>query len=134
MGYHADTSLGRGLESDENEVTPPREPMVGVKYYLMTGREFPFCRRHYRISIQLARPSTAENWVQGSLKVNLYGDAGIIHDLDLTNTGSAKLEHGTTHSIVVTHPADLGGKIRKVSTFIGKLEKPYVHWQFNYDI
>lgn len=34
--------------------------------------------------------------------------------MDLTPTEDIKLEHGTTHMVVMSHPADLGGKIRKV--------------------
>lgn len=40
--------------------------------------------RHYRITINLARPPTAESWVQGFMKVTLYAENGIIRDVDLT--------------------------------------------------
>lgn len=42
MGYHADTS-----PVIENEIsTQPKLPdLIGNKYYLTTGREFPFCRK-----------------------------------------------------------------------------------------
>lgn len=40
--------------------------------------------RHYRITINLARPSTAESWVQGFMKVTLHADKGVIRNMDLT--------------------------------------------------
>lgn len=30
----------------------------------------------------------------------------------------SRLEHGTTYTIVVTHPMDLGGKVRKVNIIL----------------
>jgi pancreatic triacylglycerol lipase len=54
----------------------------------------------------------AESWVQGFIKAALHSSAGVIH-VDLT-PGETKLEHGTTFTSVVSHPADLGGNIKKV--------------------
>lgn len=40
--------------------------------------------RHYRITINLARPPTAESWVQGYMKVTLHAENGVIRNMDLT--------------------------------------------------
>jgi pancreatic triacylglycerol lipase len=109
MGYHANTSPG----IENNEINPSKmSDLIGNKYYLTTGREFPFCRRLYRVRIELAKPKMAESWVQGFIKAALHSSAGVIH-VDLT-PGETKLEHGTTFTSVVSHPADLGGNIKKV--------------------
>ncbi|KAL4706568.1 hypothetical protein ACJJTC_015766 [Scirpophaga incertulas] len=118
MGFHADSSPGLIANKDnetENEVYPSEErDTIGAKYYLSTGKEQPFCHRHYKVSIQLANPKGAESWVQGFLKVTLLSDRGVIRGMDLTPNNYVKLEHGTAYTIVVTHPMDLGGKVRKV--------------------
>lgn len=115
MGYHAQPMKFRRSENEENEVTPIKErPQEYAKYFLMTGREFPYCRRHYRITLELAHPNMAENWVQGSVRITMHGNTQTIYDLDLTDGVSTKLEHGATYSIVVVHPADLAGRMKKV--------------------
>ncbi|KAK9696432.1 Lipase [Popillia japonica] len=110
MGYHSDISPGL-----ENEISPQvrLQGNIGNKFFTTTGREFPFCHRLYRINLELANPPTAENWVQGFLKASLHSSAGVIH-LDLTPSGDMKLEHGSSYSMVLSHPADLGGNIKKV--------------------
>ncbi|KAF2902054.1 hypothetical protein ILUMI_04153 [Ignelater luminosus] len=111
MGYHTDSSPGL-----ENEIAPQStrfQDTMGTKFFTTTGREYPYCHRLYRVSIQLARPPTAEPWVQGFIKASLHSPSGVVH-LDLTPSGDMKLEHGTTYSVVVSHPADLGGNIKKV--------------------
>lgn len=107
--------------SSENDVVPsqnvlrePAAPQPG-KYYLATGKEFPYCQRHYRFTIQLAKPRNAESWVQGTLNAAIYSDRGAIKNMELTPKGSsARLEHGTTYQVVVTNPHDIGDRIRKV--------------------
>lgn len=69
--------------------------------------------RQYRVRIELAKPTMAESWVQGFVKGSIYSSAGVI-DIDLTPSGDTKLEHGTTYTVLVSHPADLGGNIKKV--------------------
>ena len=39
---------------------------------------------HYLLELQLAQPDEAEKWVQGYLKVNLYGTKNEILDHNLT--------------------------------------------------
>ncbi|XP_069354959.1 pancreatic triacylglycerol lipase-like isoform X4 [Maniola hyperantus] len=118
MGFHADSSPGlitNKNNQSENEVYPSEEQdTIGAKYYLNTGKELPFCQRHYKVVIHLANPKGAESWVQGFLKVTLLSDRGVIKGMDLTPNNYVKLEHGTSYTIVVTHPMDLGGKVRKV--------------------
>lgn len=111
MGYHADSSPGLL----DNEVSPSTklQDAVGNKYFTSTGREYPYCHRLYRVSLELAKPPTAEIWVQGFIKAKLHSPQGVIH-MDLTPSGDMKLEHGSTYSMVLSHPADLGGNIKKV--------------------
>ena len=46
---------------------------------------FPFfAEHHYLLELNLAQPEDAERWVQGFLKVNLYGTQSEITDIDLT--------------------------------------------------
>lgn len=47
--------------------------------------------RHYRVTLDLARPSKAEAWVQGFMRVSLYSDDGIIRNLDLTPKSVEKI-------------------------------------------
>nr|XP_023029989.1 pancreatic triacylglycerol lipase-like [Leptinotarsa decemlineata] len=111
MGYHADSTPGLL----ENELQPQSklQETIGNKYYLTTGKEYPFCHRIYRVSVETAHPSFAENWVQGHLKASVYSPSGVIH-MDLTPSGDMKLEHGATYTTIVSHPIDLGGNVRKV--------------------
>lgn len=55
----------------------------------------------------------AEPWVQGFIKASLHSQNEIIN-LDLTPSGDMKLEHGTTYTVVVSHPVDIGGNIKKM--------------------
>lgn len=111
MGYHADRTPGL-LENDLQPQTKLQET-IGAKYFLSTGREFPYCQRTYRVSIELANPAYAESWVQGHLKASIYSPSGAIN-IDLTPAGDTKLEHGSTYTTVVAHPVDMAGNIRKV--------------------
>lgn len=70
--------------------------------------------RHYRFTIELAKPRMAELWVQGYLTAAIFSDRGALRNIDLTPKGTARLEHGSTYQVVVTNPHDLGDRIRKV--------------------
>ncbi|XP_037029466.1 pancreatic triacylglycerol lipase-like [Bradysia coprophila] len=125
MGYHATlptvpssihTVSSISSNSSENEIIPETndisQPQPG-KYFLSTGRDFPFCQRHYRFTIDLAKPKIAEPWVQGYLTAAIFSDRGALRNIDLTPKGT-RLEHGTTYQVVITNPHDLGNRIRKV--------------------
>ena len=43
-----------------------------------------FSEHHYLLEFNLAQPKHAERWVQGFLKVNLYGAQSEVTDVDLT--------------------------------------------------
>ncbi|XP_018335884.1 pancreatic triacylglycerol lipase [Agrilus planipennis] len=120
MGYHADAS-----PMLENEVSPQTQlmDMVGSKFFTMTGSEFPFCHRMYRVAVELAKPAYAETWVQGIIRASIFAPQGVIN-VDLTPQGDTKLEHGTTYAIVVSHPADLGGNVKKVE----------LSWQYDMNV
>ncbi|XP_033223397.1 pancreatic triacylglycerol lipase-like isoform X2 [Belonocnema kinseyi] len=124
MGYHADTSpalvkreaMGQDVSS-----------LLGSKFFFSTGKDDPFCRRHYRITINLARPPTAESWVQGFIKVTFHAENGIIRNIDLTPSGYMKLEHGTTTRMVVAHPGGSTGEI-------GKIRRVELSWAYDMDV
>lgn len=141
MGYHATLPITTGHNSSENDIisssSVPVAPQPG-KYFLSTGKDFPFCRkfdfslgalihwsliyfpllsfpeRHYRFTIELAKPRSAEPWVQGSLSAAIFSDKGALRNIELTPKGTARLEHGSSYQVVITNPHDLGDKIRKV--------------------
>uniref|UniRef100_A0A1B0GN74 Uncharacterized protein n=2 Tax=Phlebotomus papatasi TaxID=29031 RepID=A0A1B0GN74_PHLPP len=118
MGYHATMPISGHQNSSENDiitsdVNEPMAPQPG-KYFLATGKDYPFCQRHYRFTVELAKPRDAETWVQGYLTAAIFSDRGAVRGVDLTPRGTARLEHGTTYQVVVTNPHDLGDRIRKV--------------------
>lgn len=79
-------------------------------YYIAA---FAFVERHYRFTIELAKPRQAERWVQGYMTASVYSDRGALRGIDLTK-GTARLEHGSKYQIVIPNPHDLGDNIRKV--------------------
>nr|KAF7412973.1 hypothetical protein H0235_012824 [Vespula pensylvanica] len=121
MGYHADASPAllkrRAIKQDVSS-------LLGSKFFFNTGKEDPYCRRHYRITINLARPPTAESWVQGFMKVTLHADNGLIRNMDLTPSGYMRLEHGSSVRMVVAHPSGSIGKIRRVE----------LSWSYDMDV
>nr|CAD7460387.1 unnamed protein product [Timema tahoe] len=79
--------------------------------------------RHYRVTIDLAKPPRAESWVQGYMKVSLHSEDGVVRNLDLTPNGYVKLQHGQSRSLVVTHPSD-----------VGRLRKVEFYWEYDMDV
>ncbi|KAL7299142.1 hypothetical protein TKK_0007742 [Trichogramma kaykai] len=124
MGYHADNSPAlvrrTQLGQDIND-------LLGSKFFFSTGKDDPYCRRHYRITVNLARPPTAESWVQGYMKVTLHADNGVIRNMDLTPNNYMKLEHGTTMKMVVAHPGGSTGEL-------GKIKKVDLSWTYDMDV
>ncbi|XP_012244596.1 pancreatic lipase-related protein 2 isoform X1 [Bombus impatiens] len=124
MGYHADTSPALvGRQAMGQDILS----LLGSKFFFATGKEDPFCRRHYRITIDLARPPSAESWVQGFLKVTFHAENDIIRDIDLTPSGYMKLEHGSTVRMVVAHPAGATGEL-------GKIRRVELSWTYDMDV
>ncbi|KAF4517604.1 hypothetical protein B566_EDAN008595 [Ephemera danica] len=93
------------------------------KFFTTTGKEFPYCRRHYRITLELARPPRAEVWVQGFMRISLLSDDAAARNIDLTPSGYVKLQHGHSRTFVVSHPVELG-TIRKVEFY----------WEYDMDV
>merc|ERR1719242_374336 len=79
-----------------------------VRLFLNTEKKSPFCQHHYLLEFNLAQPAAAERWVQGFLKVNLYGTESEITDVDLTPKESLRLTHGARKSFVLAFSQDLG--------------------------
>jgi pancreatic triacylglycerol lipase len=70
MGYHSASPYASAqftntsendILSDSYQLTPQPAGKYLGKYYLTTGKE-PFCQRHYRFIIELAKPRMAEQW------------------------------------------------------------------------
>jgi len=99
-----------------------REPN-GQKFYLKTAKKSPFCQHHYLLEFNLAQPKHAERWVQGFLKVNLYGTQSEITDVDLTPEESLKVTHGTSTGFVLAFSRQLG-TVRLVN----------VEWNYDHEI
>ncbi|XP_054275869.1 pancreatic triacylglycerol lipase-like isoform X2 [Macrosteles quadrilineatus] len=104
-------------------VQKPNHAPAGSKYFVMTGKKEPYCRYHYRVTVDLAKPPKAESWVQGYMKVTLHSDNNIIRNLDLTPSGYEKFQHGTSRSFVVTHVDNIG-PVRKVD----------LYWEYDMDV
>ncbi|XP_063229934.1 pancreatic triacylglycerol lipase-like [Bacillus rossius redtenbacheri] len=111
-----------GLHADQAAAVTTQLP-VGSKYYFSTGKDYPFCRHHYKVTLDLAKPPRAESWVQGYMKITLHSDNGVIKNMDLTPSGYVRLEHGQVRSFVATHPAD-AGRIHKVEFY----------WEYDMDV
>ncbi|XP_057318014.1 pancreatic lipase-related protein 2-like [Microplitis mediator] len=119
MGYHADKSpaLVQRLSMGQ----PAIGSLIESKFFISTGDKDPYCRRHYRITITLAKPDEATDKVQGLMNLIFYTDDGFTHKMDLTPNGNRiMLEHGETTKIVAVHPegdTNLLKNIRKVDLF-----------------
>lgn len=109
---NSSTCAVMGLRAADSVKLPP----PGSKFFITTGKDYPYCRRHYKITLDLARPPRAESWVQGYMKISMHSDSGVIRNLDLTPSGYIKLQHGSSRSFVVSHPID-ARKIRKIEFF-----------------
>ena len=52
MGYHATLPVIASSNSSENEISPETTDVISTpqpgKYFLATGRDFPFCRKYLR--------------------------------------------------------------------------------------
>jgi hypothetical protein len=114
MGYHA---IDYKPEIDRYQRT-------NVRFYLSTG-DGPdtFCQYHYLVDIKLANPTEAERWVQGFLKINLYGTKNEVTELDLTPEGSISLYHGNSARYMLGFYSDLGD--------VGIAN---VNWKYDHDL
>jgi len=78
-----------------------------VRMYLETGAVAPYCKHHYLLQLHLAKPRQAEAWVQGYLKVNLFGDKGKLTEYNLTPDAHF-LTHGTSPKFLLSSTPTLG--------------------------
>jgi len=76
--------MGYGAKRNRNWPLLPADDHIPIKLYLETGPVAPFCTHPYLLEIALANPIKAENWVQGFIKVNLYGEKGELTEYNLT--------------------------------------------------
>ncbi|CAB3377364.1 pancreatic triacylglycerol lipase-like isoform X2 [Cloeon dipterum] len=110
-----------GLQAEDYALSLPKT--TGMKLYTTTGKEYPFCRKHYKVTLELARPPRAEDWVQGFMRISLHSDDAMARNIDLTPTGYVKLQHGHSRTFVVSHPAELG-PIKKIDFY----------WEYDMDV
>nr|UZS00786.1 triacylglycerol lipase [Neocaridina denticulata sinensis] len=98
----------------------PYEDRVNVRLWFDTDEVPPYCYYHYQIVVDTAHPNNAEDWVQGKLRLWLYGDNGeVIEDLLLTKNHE-RFDHGLPRSFLVTSHTDLSRVIRME-----------VHWEYD---
>lgn len=45
MGYHADSTPGL-MENNEIQPQAKLQETIGAKYYMTTGKEYPYCRKY----------------------------------------------------------------------------------------
>ncbi|XP_065212216.1 pancreatic lipase-related protein 2-like [Planococcus citri] len=90
-----------GFNADQNTNLVP-----GGRYFIDTGSSLPYCRQHYKVTLNLALPPEAESWVMGLVKVLLHTTNDTI-EFNLTPEGSLKFGHGTSPSFIVTHPQQI---------------------------
>ncbi|XP_021955431.1 pancreatic triacylglycerol lipase [Folsomia candida] len=93
-----------------------------VRFYVSTSKSPPYCLFHYRVSVQLAFPLIASEWVTGKLRVSLYGDKSSLVNVDLTPENNMRLDHGKNTTFLVQSP-----------TRLGYVDKIKLEWQYNYN-
>jgi len=94
-----------------------------LRMYLETGAVAPYCKHHYLLQLHLAKPRQAEAWVQGYLKVNLFGDKGKLTEYDLTPEESLRVQHGQMYDFSIS-----------VERNLGEVEIVQVHWLYDHEV
>ncbi|XP_046636860.1 pancreatic lipase-related protein 2-like isoform X1 [Daphnia pulicaria] len=67
---------------------------TNVKLYFNTGGNVPYCRSHYAVSVDLAKPSDA--------KPTVYGDLRLVSALPEDTLSFRNLQHGMIHKFLFT--------------------------------
>ncbi|KAK7501463.1 hypothetical protein BaRGS_00007267 [Batillaria attramentaria] len=94
-----------GLHADR---TKPAGGATNVKYYLKTGTSWPYCRYHYKVSLDFAASSNGyESEERGQMFVHLTGSTGQTHTVQVTDS-SVYFKSGQTYTYLLTSPTDLG--------------------------
>jgi len=91
----------------------PVRNRINVPLYFDTDKDVPYELQHYHIKISLAKPSNAENFVYGKVKLSLYGTKSQMVDLMITDR-SDKFIHGEDALYVYIVAEDVG-RIQRVS-------------------
>ncbi|XP_054261495.1 inactive pancreatic lipase-related protein 1-like isoform X2 [Macrosteles quadrilineatus] len=81
--------------------------LPGSKYFFMTSDKAPYCRYHYRVTLGFAKPSKAEQTIEGQIKITLHGEK-TARECDLTPSRPQKFVHGTLHKFLNTDTVDTG--------------------------
>ncbi|XP_046641911.1 pancreatic lipase-related protein 2-like isoform X2 [Daphnia pulicaria] len=96
--------------------TFPIGDRINVKIFFNTGPDFPFCRYHYAVNINLAKPQEAKDHIKGKLRLSVTGDRDILLNIKLPLT---YLKHGGDNTFLLTVP-----------TNVGRVEKVNLRWKY----
>ncbi|XP_058801466.1 pancreatic lipase-related protein 2-like [Phymastichus coffea] len=82
--------------------------------YLMTGKDKPFCKAHYRVTINISKTNESVSYggEVGIFVIRVFGQNGKITDRLALSENSKYYEPGTRHTVVV--PGDVVGKVEAV--------------------
>ncbi|XP_064099477.1 pancreatic lipase-related protein 2-like [Macrobrachium nipponense] len=107
-GHDSAKCARMGIHADEY----PYKDRTNVKMYFDTAGAPPYCYYHYQIVVDTAHPHKAENWVQGNLRIWLYGENGeVIENVKLTKEHE-RFDHGQPKYFMLKSPIDLSRVIR----------------------
>ncbi|XP_046449669.1 pancreatic lipase-related protein 2-like [Daphnia pulex] len=79
----------------------PTRSRTNVKLYFNTGESFPYCRSHYAVSVDLAKPSDAKLTVNGNLGLTVSGANGALPFVQLA---IQNLQQGLIHQFLFIVP------------------------------
>ncbi|XP_046641958.1 pancreatic lipase-related protein 2-like [Daphnia pulicaria] len=96
--------------------TFPIGDRINVKIFFNTGPNFPFCRYHYAVNINLAKPQEAKDHIKGKLRLSVSGDQDILRNIKLPLT---YLKHGGDNTFLFAVP-----------TNVGRVEKVNLRWKY----
>jgi len=118
-----DFTAGRCLSCDGEEGcsymgeyaidSKPKNGKFNVEYFLVTGKEGPFCRYHYQVKLDIGQHPDAKKQ-GGWLYVEIFGTKGSISAS--FSSSSFDITPGVTYYLLATDPTDIGD-IRQVDAW-----------------
>jgi len=92
-----------GARADEY----PFKERINVNMFLDTDRDPHYCLYHYQIEVDTAHPHEAEDWVQGHIRLDMYGDNGEVLESQKITKEHERFDHGQVKSFMMTSHIDL---------------------------
>jgi len=99
----------------------PTRLRTHVKLFMVTGHQAPFCRYHYAVELDLAKPPEAEKYVYGQVKLTLSGLQGFIVNASLHQQSKRALQltHGEKKQFLHVNELEFE-----------RVEKVQLHWDY----